>query len=274
MDSSLITSVPVLSFVTIAIAMLFGVLIPLVLILVIKKKTNCKIAPFFAGCGTFFVFAIVLEGICHAIILGGGRAEAIMARPLLYALYGGVMAGLFEETGRFLVYKFLLKKYRDDDSTALAYGAGHGGFEAFYILIMGMITNIVFGILINIGKTDLILGTMDEASKAVAITQLASICNTNPLLFLVSIIERFGAVAFHMAASILVWFAVKNKKLWYLYPAAILLHAMLDMIAAFFNSIGSPIWIIEVMLYVFSALCILLACFIWKKEKKAEVIEA
>lgn len=262
------STVPALSFVTMGMAALFGFLIPLVLLLVLKKKYGCKILPFFVGCATFFLFAVVLEGAFHTLILGGGRSEALMARPVLYALYGGFMAGLFEETGRFIAYKILLKKGKDkyaDNKTALVYGAGHGGFEAFYILVVSMITNVVFGIMINTGNAELLMNGLDE-NNAVAIQNvLNQLVATNPWTYLVSVVERFGAVAYHMSASVLVWFAVKNKKFW-LYPLAIILHMVLDMIAVIGMQVGIPVLLIEVFLYLFSAACILLAWKVWKKE--------
>lgn len=258
-------TVPALSFVTMTLALLSGIAIPLTLLAFLTKKHGCKKLPFFVGCATFFLAAIVLEGAVHSVVLGGQWGQTLMSKPLLYALYGGLMAGLFEETGRFVAYKFLHKK-SDDDKTALSYGAGHGGFEAFYLLVVSMITNLVFGIMINTGNTEVLFAKADEATAAAITSTLQTLCATNPTVFLISILERIGAVAFHMSASVLVWFAVKNPKRWYLYPIAIVLHALLDMIAAFGNSMGLPIILIELLIYIYAALTILLAVKIWKKE--------
>ena len=260
-------TVPALSFVTIGLSLLSGIAIPLILLTVLVKKHGCRKLPFFVGCATFLLAVIVLEGAVHAVVLGGQQGQTLMSKPLSYALYGGLMAGLFEETGRFVAYKFLYKK-SDDDKTALAYGAGHGGFEAFYLLVISMITNLVFGIMINTGNTQLLFAKADEATAAAINQTLQTLCTTNPTVFLISIIERIGAVAFHMSASVLVWFAVKNPKRWYLYPGAIVLHALLDMIAAFGNSMGLPIMLIELLLYIYAALTVLLAVIVWKKEKE------
>lgn len=271
MENYMINStVPVLSFVTIGIAIAFGFLIPAVLFLFLQKKYDCKKLPFFIGCGTFFLFAIVLEGIFHSLILAGGRAESLMSKPVLYGLYGGFMAGLFEETGRFVAYKILLKKGKDkyaDDKNALAYGAGHGGFEAFYILVVSMITNLVFGIMINTGNTEALFKGLDEAKIAATQNVLNQLVTISPWTFLVSVIERFGAVAYHIAASVLVWFAVKNKKIW-LYPLAIVLHMLLDMLAVIGMKFGIPTPVIEVFLYLYSAACIFVAWKVWKKERE------
>ena len=54
------------------------------------------------------------------------------------------MAGIFEETGRFLAFKTVLRKKQGKDINALMYGAGHGGFEAAALLGITMINNIIY----------------------------------------------------------------------------------------------------------------------------------
>ncbi len=264
------STVQALTFVTMGIAIVFGFLIPAVMFVVLRKKFGCKKMPFFAGCAAFFLGAVVLEGLFHTIILGGGRAQVLMAKPVLYGLYGGFMAGLFEETARFVAYKVLLKKGGDiyaDNSTALSYGAGHGGFEAFYILVVSMITNLVFGIMINTGNTEVLFMGADEAKTAQVLSVLNQLVATNPWMFLVSVMERFGAVAVHVSLSVLVWFAAKNKK-YYFYLLAIILHLLLDMIAGTGTLLGLPVFVIEIILYVYAAFCAFLSYKVWKKESK------
>lgn len=70
-----------------------------------------KVFAIFIGCATFAIFALVLEGACNALILGGGRAQALMQKSILFGLFGGLMAGLFEEAGRFVAFKTFLKKH-------------------------------------------------------------------------------------------------------------------------------------------------------------------
>lgn len=56
------------------------------------------------------LFAMVLEQIVHSIVLGSPAGIVIRNHLWLYALYGSLMAGLFEETGRFLAMRYVLKK--------------------------------------------------------------------------------------------------------------------------------------------------------------------
>ena len=259
-------SVPALSFVSMGISILFAVLIPVGLFIFYRKKYDAKIKPFVTGCATFAIFALVLEAIFHAIILGGGRGEALMAKPVLYGLYGGFMAGLFEETGRFIAFKTVLKKSQDDDTSALMYGAGHGGFEAFYVLFSASITNIVFSVMINAGNTELLTKSISGGALEKIEETITTLLTSNPLIFAAGIIERIPAVALHLSFSILVWFAVKNKDKWYLYPLAFVLHFAVDTVVASLAAMKANMVLIEALTYAFAILSVLIARFVWKKQ--------
>ena len=93
--------------------MILGVLIPVILLVYFKKKYKIGVKSFFIGCATMLLFAFVLEQIVHMVVLGSSLGKTIQENIWLYALYGSLMAGLFEETGRFLAMRFVLKKEQD-----------------------------------------------------------------------------------------------------------------------------------------------------------------
>ena len=105
--------------------------LPIGLFVYAKKKLGAKTAPFFIGCGVFFVMVLMLEAAIHRIVfqLAG---EVLTGSVILYAVYGGLMAALFEETGRYIAMRFLVKPM--DFPNAFMYGAGHGGVEAMLLL--------------------------------------------------------------------------------------------------------------------------------------------
>ena len=259
--------VPAATFVTSGIAALAGVLIPLSLFIFLRKKYDIKKIPYFVGFAVFIIFAMTLEGIFNRLILGGGRAEILMQRPLLYGLAGGFLAGLFEETGRFVAFKTILKKYRTDDLTAISYGAGHGGFEVFFVLFSASVSNIIIATMINMGNIDALTANLDEAGRASVEQTLVALCDTNPLSYLLSIVERIAALTFHLSASVLVWFAVKNKRHWIFYPLAIMLHTIFNAIAASASMLGIHVALVELIICVMAVLYALLARYIWKKER-------
>ena len=259
-------TVPALSFVTMGISLLFGIAIPVGLLIFYRKRYNCKIMPFITGCAVFAIFAIVIEGIFHTITLSGGRQQALMAKPLLYGLYGGFMAGFFEETGRLLAFKTILEKSQDYDNTALMYGAGHGGFEAFYVLFASAISNIVMAAMINSGNTHALTVNL-TGEKLIATQQLiTALINSNPLTFCAGIIERIPSVAIQISLSIIVWFAAKNKTRWYFYPLAILLHLIIDALAGTLSLYNVNVILIEVIIYIYAGLTVFAAYKIWQKN--------
>ena len=211
---------------------ILGVAIPVFLAWWAVKKHNVKLSTILIGAATFFVFALVLEALVHKLVLTGDRGAAIQGNTLYYALYGGLMAGLFEETGRFLAMKFLLKKEPSETKTAVAYGIGHGGMEVLLIFAMSMISLLTMSIMINLGLTDTLLAKTPEASQAQLTEQFDYLKTASAGTYLYGLWERISALILHVGLSVLVWVAVRKggKWLWF-FPVAILLHALVDGLA-------------------------------------------
>ena len=201
-------------------AMLFAFAFPLALVIWWKKKTGIGLKPFVAGAACFFVFAMILESICHNLVLmRGGSYTAVYTNPVLYMIYGSFAAGIFEETGRLFGFKVLLKKYEARE-TAVAYGIGHGVIECVFVLGVTYLQILLCALGVSFG---------DPSVDILMAQTLAALSAPTVLL---ACFERVTAVAFHVGASMLVFTAARNKKKFFLYPAAILLHALLDAPAA------------------------------------------
>ena len=63
----------------------------------------------------------------------------------------GFFPGLFEETGRFVAFKTLLRK-RKQRETSISHGIGHGGFEVMLIIGLNLVSYIMMGLMINNGS--------------------------------------------------------------------------------------------------------------------------
>ena len=201
------------------------------------------------GAATFFLFAMVLEQILHAVVLGVG-GERITGNIWIYGLYGGLAAGLFEEVGRFVAMRFAMKKQLSLPN-ALMYGVGHGGIEAILIVGLASVSNLVTSIMINAGTLEASLGALDQATKEATLTQLSALWTTPSYQFFLSGIERIVAVTLHIALSVLVFQAVKlgKKRYWFL---AFAIHVGVDfatVIAANYLNLV----LVEVMLAVLVA---------------------
>lgn len=253
------------SIVMMIISMLAGIAIPIVLFFFFWKKYKCSPIAFVVGMVIMFVFAFVLEQILHTVVLYSSVGPMITGNIWLYGLYGGLAAGVFEETGRFIAFKFILKKHRDEDHTALMYGAGHGGFEAAYILGMGMISNLSLAMMMNAGATDILFAGLSGNDAAMVQASLVTLAETPAYMFLVGIIERGAAVIAHLALSVFVWYAV-NKHIW-LFPLAILLHALLDFAVVVVNGLTGNILLVEILCWVIALTFAVLARLLWKRER-------
>ena len=260
-------TVSTVSIVFMAISALISIAIPIALFLVFRKKHHADVAPFFIGCAVFIVFALLFKSFIHRLIFATEIGMAIRNDIWLYGVYGGLMAGLFEETGRYAAFKTILRRKRGKDQNALMYGAGHGGFEAAYILGTSMISNIVMSVTLNAGMAGkLTAGVTDPAALQRLNATIAALTATAPTYFLFGAAERFSAVALHLSLSVLVWFAAKNggRHFWF-YPLALILHAFMNAVAVILSRCTSNIWLIEGVIYLISACCIVIATVVWKK---------
>ncbi len=218
------------------------VLIPIILLITIRIKTKAKISSFFIGALTFIIFVIIFERMLHRVVLTGlGNISQIITNNIwLYALYGGLVAGIFEETGRFISIKFYMKNNLNREN-ALMYGAGHGGMES--IIIVG----------------------------AQFFTGLEALITTPTYHFYIVGIERLLAIILHMALSILIYKAATQRGEMGYYPLAIVLHFICNflvvIVAHYFGLV-----LAEIVYLVCVAVTVVIATRIWK-ENKTEVIE-
>ena len=221
--------VPVSSLVTIAVCAVIGIAAPILLSWWMVKKYNVKVGTILIGAGVFVLFALVLETILHQLVLKGPIGPSITGNVWYYALYGGLAAGIFEETGRFLAMQFLLKDEPSGAKTAVAYGIGHGGIEMLLIFGVSMISNLVIAALINAGQADTILSAVPAEAQAQMQGTFDQFETSTPGTFLTGLWERASAIILQLGLSVFVWTAVRKGGKWlWLFPAAILLHFLVD----------------------------------------------
>ena len=223
------------SMVGMVISLLLSVGLPIFLCIFIYKKTKAWVPAFFIGCGIFVGFAMILEQICHAIVLTV-TGSAIRDNIWLYAIYGGLAAALFEECGRWIAMTFCLKKHLTREN-ALMYGAGHGGIEAFLILGMSSMSNLLTAAMINGGLMEKTMTALEPAQQEVTYHQLSVLWT-----------------ALQIALSILVYSAVKSGRKLHL-AAAFGLHFAVDFLTVICASM-IPTWALELgLLVVVAVIC-------------------
>ena len=127
---------------------LFTVVFPLGLGLVFWRKFGGRWRFFLLGCVIFPLFALTLEGGVNRAVLYGPIGDTITGNLWLYALFGGAMAGIFEECGRWAAFR-LTRRWSRGPEDALMYGAGHGGIEAALLAGSMMLNNLLVSMALN-----------------------------------------------------------------------------------------------------------------------------
>ena len=256
--------VPFLSMVFMVISCIVGFAIPIILFIYFRKRKHADIAPFFIGVIVFIFFAMFLESSVHRAVFALPFGDTIKNNVILYALYGGLMAAIFEETGRLIAFKFILGKNKDKNINACMYGAGHGGFEAASVLGLTMIGSLALSVSINSGLISTILDNVGGND----LTQLKDTVNTLTMspsyVFLLGIVERIFAVILQISLSVLVWSSVKGKR--YLFIAALLIHFVADTLIVILNGFHVPLMFVELIFGVVSIIVALFSRKIYVEE--------
>ncbi len=261
------------SIITICFSLLVALIGPVLLAIIFLFKNRPKpgVASVFAGAGTFILFALILEQLLHFLILKviPGLGDIITGNVWLLAFYGSIAAGVFEETGRFLVMKFILKKSREWKH-GIAFGIGHGGIEAMILVGLTYMNNLIYSLLINSGSFDMVLKSSPSSAQEALVAAKDGLISTSSWLFAFAGVERILTFLFHVAMSVLVLYAVRSgKKKFFL--LAIFLHFMLDIPAVFAQKGILPVWALEVYVAVFAVASLV---FIVRSKKLFEKLPA
>ena len=244
------------SYAGIGIMIAGGFILPVVICIwwLLKKKE--KFTTVLIGAATWFVFAVLLEAIPKYLLFNPSTSlgKTIVGNAALYTVIGALMAGIFEETGRLVVFKTLLRK-RTNKETGISHGIGHGGFEAIFLLAVTGIQYITYASMINSGAFQTVVDIASAAGADVSSLEAlpSQIMAFTPMNGVLSVVERAFAILLHIGLSILVFNAVRRSKIGY-YFLAVLLHALYDVPAALYQTGILNIYIVEVMLAIYSVL--------------------
>ena len=245
----------------ICILLLLAMLVSIFFIL--KRKFQMKGVPIFIGVLCFIIFAMILEQRLHVFVLKHtvtGSIALVNDHPWLYVLYGVFAAGVFEETARFVGFHLLKGQYPTVD-TSLAYGFGHGGIEVILVGILSLVNSLILALLLQDPNGAL----ANELPQEV----LQNFQNTTTWAIYLSVIERFGAFVVQLCLSFFVWLGVNRKHKTYLFPLAILLHAIVDTPAAMTQAgLLKSIGIVYLLLFLMAALLVVASVKLYRNEFK------
>jgi uncharacterized membrane protein YhfC len=247
----------------IALAILLSFGTPVAIYLICRKRMTLSWRNILLGVAVFVIFALVLEQLLHAFVLSSNPVTAMWMQrnPWGYVAYALAAAALFEEGGRYFGMR-LLAKPTGVPGTGVAYGIGHGGIEAMLLGGLGQIQLLISGIVLNQGQFASISANLPPAVAAQLRHTLETLTLFAPLY---GGIERVTALLFQIAFSLLVWKAVSERRVVFLF-AAIAAHVALDVPAAMFQAGLMPLWQVQIAMIV--ALIALLGFFLIRLPRR------
>ena len=225
--------------------------IAIISFIVLRKRWKFSLKLFLVGLIGFALPVMMIEGPINALVLSGFTHSS----KWFTIVYGGLMAGLVEETTRYLVFKILEKKRSLMTSDIVAYGFGHGLSEFILLGVMGLLTNIIVLQAIHSGQASQL--------PSLLVNQVNQLTG---LAVLMSLFERLVALVLQVLLTAWDFLAVTKQKLSF-YFWAIILHAAIDFLAGAYQlGLVSNLLLIELILAIYVLGIGLLTRRIWRKE--------
>ena len=234
-----------------------------------KHKEQTNISWLIAGAVGFIVSARMLALGVHyvCIIVNNPVSRFINGNTVAFVLYGITMAGVFEECGRYIVLKTIMKKNRTRENAVL-YGIGHGGIEILAILLPLMITYLVIAVLFSQGDVEHALSSLKitEETAAAALPSIQAAAAFDYPMMALNVIERLLAMFVHIGLTVIVYYGVINSKKICL-PMAIVLHMLADAFPALYQRSVLPLLAVEIWGAFWAGVIVFIAGKLYRKMK-------
>ncbi|CAG7653466.1 YhfC family intramembrane metalloprotease [Paenibacillus allorhizosphaerae] len=205
------------------------------------RKERIALKPMLIGALVFLLFSQVLEKGLHVYMLQLNPVTAAwLQHAWLFATYGALAAGVFEELGRYVAFRWWLKRRRSWGD-GLSFGLGHSGVEALLIGVVGGAQMLALAVMYNNGTLQQKLGGLPpETAEAL----VAGLSGTPLHLYVLGGVERIAAFLLHLAFSIMVLQGVRSRRFHYVL-AAIGLHAAVDFVPALYQAKAVSVYAAE-----------------------------
>ena len=218
--------------ITSAIGVLGMIVLPILLGFWLTRKFKLSWKLFLAGAVTFIasqVLHIPLLVWLTVMFNDGTLPSPPEAWNTIFnAVLLGLLAGIFEETSRYVLYKVFLKKANTWNEGVLV-GAGHGGTEAIILGVMSIFTLINMFVMRN---ADLSTMGIPASQLELVKQQVTEFWSSPAYAGFLGLLERVFAICLHLSLSIMVLYSVVYKKpVWFW--AALLWHAIVDASAVY-----------------------------------------
>jgi uncharacterized membrane protein YhfC len=212
-------------------AIVFDILYPLALGLYVRRRLGVSWRFFGYGALIFVLFQLISRVPITLAIqsLIAPQLQASRAALIAWVAVSALTAGAFEEVGRYVGYRWLMRRDEKTWARGVMYGIGHGGIES--MLFVAGLTAITLIQVLALARTDLSTLPLTAEQRALAEQQLAAIAAQPSWVPLLGAWERLWTIPVHVALSVVVLQVFLRGSLRWLW-LAILAHTLIDLLAA------------------------------------------
>ena len=200
------------------------IVLPIVLWIYFSRKFALSWKLILAG-GLTFIASQVLH---IPLVIGIGTFLQSISL-LSNAIILGLLAGIFEETARYILFKYILKNTKSWKEGILV-GLGHGGTEA---ILLGISVAATFVFMLGYRNIDLsTVPSIPADQLELARQQVEAYWSAPWYIALMGFVERIFAICLHISLSVMVLYAIVYlKPIWFW--LALLWHAFVDAVAVY-----------------------------------------
>jgi len=233
-------------------AILIEITLPFLLIYYLVKKF--KVSWRLAGWGAMIFIIVQILHIGFLFIINEPMRSLLSQLPkseltVINAIILGLLAGLFEEIGRYLSFKKIIKEARTWKD-GLMFGAGWGGFEsvAIGVLVIFSLINVIVMQTVDTESLNATGQLTQEQLKQFeqAKEQIKALNWYDPFF---GAMERVFAITLHLALTLIVLQCfIQKRKIFLL--IAILFHSLTDSLAVMMLGFKYSVPVIEGTLFI------------------------
>jgi uncharacterized membrane protein YhfC len=241
--------------------------IPLLLGFFIAKRLKVSWTLFILGLAFFIIVQVIHTPLVLltqgplALALQGITSDPTRILAVL-ALYLGLLAGLFEEIGRYLVFRYYFTRKgipRTRENTVM-FGAGWGGVES---MIVGFLLSFTLVSYLYAGIAFSAPGAVTNGTEA---EQLSLLLQITPSDVLFGLAERIMTLTLQIAFTMMVMYSLMPRTILYL-ALAIAWHTAVDASAVYASqTVGIPAT--EGLIFLFFLAGIAFIFWVWPRMTK------
>jgi uncharacterized membrane protein YhfC len=251
--------VPINNIIALAVSGIGCFIIPILAFILVRRKSKDIFGALIAGVFAFFIPQMLIRvPLLQMVLPGMDWFVNLPNNIILYALFLGFTAGLFETAGRYLTLKLFIKE-KTSYYAGISHGIGHGGIEAILIVGINALVYVLYAFMINNGTFDAMIDASAAAAGAqgeLAAAQMNLLKNIliegSPGMTLLGLLERFLVFFVHIGLSLMVAEGITKGKGILYSGYALLIHCVLDTSAVLMVSAGWNALVIEGVVALFA----------------------